>query len=241
VVTLEDAGLGPGMAARYRNHLQDDPENLVALDAVDAGELGEGRRRIDAALRLLARAALPLREEIGALINEIVLVGSRPAAGALAFHGASSFFLWGGLVLNLARHASGVQLVEGIVHEAGHCLLHGFTRGAALTTNGADARHASPLREDPRPIEGLVHAAYVLARMHLAMGALLQPGLLEAGDLTAAAQAEARARQIAAAENFRSADATIAAHARFTPVGAQVFAEARAYMHGHGGPPDSGP
>lgn len=230
IITLADAELGCGIAERYRNHIQDDPENWISFDAVEAGALREGRLGVGEALQLLQAAAPALHAEIGALVNEIVLVDSRSGEDALALHGASSFFIWGALVLNLAEHRSRVKLIEGIVHEAGHCLLHGFTLGGSLTTNAAAERHASPLREDKRPMEGLVHAAYVLARMHLAMGTLLKPGLLESGHITAEEQAEAQLRYDGARTNFWAADETVAASAQFTPVGQAVFAQARNYM-----------
>jgi hypothetical protein len=230
VVTLDDAVLGEGIAERYRNHIQDDPENPTSFNAVDGNALGAARLAIAEALLLLEAAAPLLRQEIAVLINEIVLVNGQAAAGELVFHGASSFFIWGALVLNLAEHGSRVKLIEGIVHEAGHCLLHGFAFGGALTVNANTERHASPLREDRRPMEGLVHAAYVLARMHLAMAALLQPELLTGGHITAAEQAEARRRCLAAAQSFRAANETIAASAQFTPVGQAVFAQAQNYM-----------
>ncbi len=230
IVTLDDVELGSGMAERYRRHIQDDPENVVTLIALDGGQLQEGRCRLGEALALLRAAAPSLREEIAALISEIILVNGQAAPGELAFHGASSFFLWGALVLNLAEHGNRVKLVEGIVHEAAHCLLHGFASGGALTINSNVERHASPLREDRRPMEGLVHAAYVLARMHLAMGALLQPGLLAGGHITAEEQAEARQRHDGAARNFRAANETIELRAEFTPIGREVFAQAQSYM-----------
>lgn len=230
IVTLDDAELGPGMAERYRGHVQDDPEHVISLLPVEGDALREGRRRVAGAMALLAAAAPALHAEIDALINEIVLVKSQAGAGTLAFHGASSFFLWGALALNLAQHGSRVKLVEGIVHEAAHCLLHGFTLGGPMTANAGGELHVSPLREDLRPMEGLVHAAYVLARMHLAMGALLQPALLADGHVTAAERAEAAQRYAGAAQNFCDAQQTIAVSAAFTPVGAAVFAAARAYM-----------
>jgi HEXXH motif-containing protein len=233
IVTLDDAELGAGIAERYRRHIQDDPENLVSLNALEQRQLQEGRRRVGEALTLLAAAAPALRAETGALISEIVLVESQAAPSELAFHGASSFFIWGALVLNLAEHGSRVKLVEGIVHEAGHCLLHGFASGGTLTLNTTAELHVSPLREDKRPMEGLVHAAYVLARMHLAMDALLQPSLLAGGHVTAGEQAEARRRVDAAAQNFRAANETILSHAEFTPIGRAVFMQAQNYMRMH--------
>jgi hypothetical protein len=231
VVTLDDAELGTGMAGRYVQHIADDPENLISMAAINAAELAGGRDRISDAMMLLAHAAPALYAEINALISEIILVKNQPLPGALEFHGASSFFLWGALILNLTAHPGRVKLVEGLVHEAAHGLLHGLTLGGPMTTNNTSERHVSPLRDDKRPMEGLVHAAYVLARMHFAMGALAHPSLLAAGQITAAEQTEAMRRYRSAAQNFRDAEQTIMAHGDFTPAGKALFAMAQDYMN----------
>ncbi len=60
-------------------------------------------------------------------------------------------------------------MVESLAHETAHALLFGLPLGADLTTNDPGERYALPLRLDPRPIEGIVHATYVLARMIYAL------------------------------------------------------------------------
>jgi HEXXH motif-containing protein len=53
-----------------------------------------------------------------------------------------------------------------LTHEAAHSLLLGYTLGAPLVESDPAERFSSPLREDLRPMDGIVHATYVLARMH---------------------------------------------------------------------------
>jgi HEXXH motif-containing protein len=231
VTTLDDSELGPGMAAYYRQHIQDDPEYSAVFTPLSPHILPPSRLRVADACQLLGHAAPALRAEMAALISEVILVDHHAAPGELAFHGASSFFTWGALVLNLAEHRSRVKLLEGLVHEAGHSLLHGFTAGHPMVTNTTAERHISPLREDQRPMEGLVHAAYVLARMHLAMCALQSPALHAAGHITEAEQQEATAKAAAAAASFHAANTTIRRHANFTPTGKAIFASAQIYMN----------
>ena len=95
----------------------------------------------------------------------------------LQFDGASTFYLWGAVFVRVAGK-SPVELAEALAHETGHLLLFGLTIGRPLVENSYDERYASPLREDPRPMEGLVHAAYVLARMHYTRASLLKSGAL---------------------------------------------------------------
>jgi HEXXH motif-containing protein len=60
-------------------------------------------------------------------------------------------------------------MVDVLVHEASHLLLFGLVGGKALSRNDPAARYASPLRRDPRPIDGIFHAAFVATRVHLTM------------------------------------------------------------------------
>ncbi len=229
IVTLDDHALGAGMAARYARHLQDEPGPGFA--AIAPREIGGQSDRLHGARALLATVQPALLAEIDALTPEIVLVGSPGTPGGAVFHGASSFYVWGSLTLNAAEHKTRVDLVRGLAHEAGHGLLHGLTLGAPLVANDPVERYASPLRDDPRPMEGLVHAAYVLARMRLAMDTLARSDVVPAAE-----REEAAEYGRAAASAFADALATIDAHARFTPQGAVIFAGARRAMAGAGRP-----
>jgi HEXXH motif-containing protein len=119
-------------------------------------------------------------------------------------------------------------MAEALSHECAHCLLHAFTWAEPLVENEPSERYPSPLRRDARPMEGVVHATYVLARMHHCIERLLACGLLDA---------EERSRATAALSDhvrgFADGLGTIEAHARFTIRGAPIFASAREHMRGH--------
>ena len=112
------------------------------------------------------------------------------------------------------------------MHESGHSLLFGVNAGAPLVENDARERYPSPLREDPRPMDGIVHASYVLARMYYALSHLEASSLLEPDE-----RAEAQRLMSFAGEAYIDGLAVVDAHARFTDVGAQVFAGARQAMN----------
>jgi HEXXH motif-containing protein len=225
IVTLRDADLGAGVTACYLRQMNDDPDQPMEPTVLDAAALAEGQARVAAALALLDIASPVLAGELRALVNEVVLVGPATTPDAISFHGASNFYLWGSLLLNIAAHPTRVRLVEGLAHEGGHCLLHGLTMGEQTVANVADARFASPLRDDPRPMDGLVHATYVLARMHLALASLL-----DSGALTADERDEAATRLAAVRRDYAEGLAVVAAGAQFTARGAAAFAGAEAYM-----------
>jgi HEXXH motif-containing protein len=166
-----------------------------------------------------------LGAEIHALVQEIVLAAGSDDPEAVQFDGVSSFLLWGGVVLNARSYASPIAMVQALAHESGHNLLFGLCADGPLHDNDDAERFASPLRSDPRPIDGIVHAAYVTARMHQAVQRLLDAGILSPIDAAEAAEA---ARDNA--RRFAAGIETVDRHARLTPLGVAIMGDARRYM-----------
>ncbi len=180
--------------------------------------------RLATARGLMTRAMPDLAAEFDALTTQIILVGSDPAA-KMQFDGGSSYMLWGGLFLNVSFHPHDVALVEVLTHESAHTLLFGYAADEPLVNNDDEPRYASPLRIDPRPMDGIYHATYVSARMHWAMSQLLASGVLDDTGRDAAAAARAADRR-----NFEDGYAVVAAHGDLTATGAAVMQAARSYM-----------
>jgi HEXXH motif-containing protein len=116
-------------------------------------------------------------------------------------------------------------MMEAIAHESAHSLLFGLCTHEPLVDNDDEPVFASPLRADRRPMDGVYHATFVCARMHLAMTRLLESGLLDA-DGRAAAIAELEADR----RNFEAGDSVIRQHGVLTPLGQDVLEGARQYM-----------
>lgn len=225
LVTLRDADLGPGGAAAYRRVMDDDPENPLKVLPLDDADLPAATAQVAEAMALLDDA---FRAEIEALVPEILAV--RPLPGEkLQFDGATSFYLWGCIALNLGTRRSPLALATALAHESGHAVLFGMTLGGPVVSNPDEERHASPLREDPRPMEGIAHATWVLARMHLAVA-----GMLDSGKLDAAQRAMAAQSLQSIARDYAAGLSVMAAGARFTEAGAAAFAPAEAYMASQG-------
>jgi HEXXH motif-containing protein len=117
-------------------------------------------------------------------------------------------------------------MCEVLAHESGHAILFGMSLGEQLVKNEATARYASPLRSDPRPMDGVVHATYVLARMYYTMTRLLASKLLTDEERTLAT-----ARREQHGQGFEDGLVSLDANAEWTPEGAAAFAAARGYMH----------
>jgi len=224
-VTLTDDDLGLGMADRFLRHLDDDPTSPLRVAPVSPEELGRASDRLTETWALIESVDPALSHEIRALVRDVVFVASEPGAGGVAFHGASTFYLWGALFLNARMHPDRVSMAEGLAHEAAHSLLLGYTLGAPLVENDASELFVSPLRDDPRPMDGIVHATYVLARMHYCIERLLASQALNAAE-----RDRLEAMKLRRKADYLQGLAIVASSARFTPVGRSIFAGAQDYM-----------
>jgi HEXXH motif-containing protein len=223
-VTL-DSGLDPLIAECYLRQFLDGGDLTLTLSPVSASGLAEAIAVFEAGRALLKKANAALEAEIAALVSEVIFVVPDGAAPEVTLHGASSFLVWGALLLNPVPHPNRLKMAEVLVHESAHSLLHGFTMGLPLVENPDSERFPSPLRHDPRPMEGIVHASYVLARMHLGMSAMIGHGALDDAELV-----EARTSLLRIRQNFADGYAVVRANARFTSLGAEIFAGATASM-----------
>src|SRR5690606_31521721 len=140
------------------------------------------------------------------------------------FDGGSCYMLWGALFLNVDLERSPVALLEVLAHESAHMLLYAFAADEPLVLNEDDERYPSPLRVDQRPMDGIYHATYVSARMHWAMGRLLDTDLLDP-----VGRQEAQAAHAADARNFAAGDTVVRAHGRLTATGEALMSEARGW------------
>jgi HEXXH motif-containing protein len=224
IVELLDPASDPA-SDRYCRLVDTDPGMPFRLVPPPAPVAALCRDRIAAALALLDAGYPALAAELRVLLREIVLAVSPDGPGAVVFDGASSFMLWGAVILNARAHETVLDMVQALAHESGHNLLFGLCADGPLVENDDVERYASPLRLDPRPMDGIVHATYVTARMHQAMRHLLESGALTVEQERAARTALAGHRRA-----FADGIAVIDGHARFTALGAAVMAGARDHM-----------
>jgi hypothetical protein len=232
-VTLDDADLGPGQAERYRRMVDDDGLGYV-LEPISFDLRRHAESLLDSTMQLMDQATPQLAGEIRALTHEIVFVQSQSTSFAGAFGGASTFYLWGAMFLNATRYTDRLSLATALAHESGHSYLFGVTLGDKLVENKEDELYPSPLRQDLRPMDGVVHATYVLARMAYCLRALLASGSLNS---TEAEEAASLLENYS--EGYWAGSRTVLPHAQFSPEAATVFQNAHAYMEanaeiGHG-------
>jgi HEXXH motif-containing protein len=213
------------LAERYRRLVDTDPEKPFILCTPPRDAALRVRGLIGDAFVLLDKGDPELADEIRELVREIVLAAESKDLGSVGFEGVSSFMLWGGVILNVEAQRDALDMVQVLAHESGHNLLFGLCAYGPLHENDDEARYGSPLREDARPMDGVVHAAYVSARMHQAVQRLIDGGALRGTELD-----EARQINPLNAKRFATGMETVDRHARLTPLGRAVMAGARRYM-----------
>jgi HEXXH motif-containing protein len=194
-------------------------------DAPSPELLEECRARVAEALALLDAGFPEMAEEIRGLLREIVVAAGPEDPLARTFDGASCYMMWGAILLNARGQVNVLDTAQALAHESGHNLLFGFCADCSLVDNPDEELFSSPLRKDPRPMDGVFHATYVIARMHQTLGRLLDAGVLDA---------EAREAALADLEthrrNFAAGDQIIREGGRLTDIGEQAIAAARAHM-----------
>ncbi len=226
IIDLADPGVDAA-AERYVRLMDTDPDGQVAISPPGPAS-ARLRALIGEAIALIDAGNSALGAEIRAIVREIVLAHGAEDAKGMKFDGVSSFMLWGGVVLNVTGYSTALELVQALAHESGHNLLFGLCAYGPLQENDDNERYPSPLRIDLRPMDGIVHATYVTARMHQSIQRLLDAGVLDQQQMHEAAQAN-----ILNVQHFISGMDTVDRYARLTPLGEAVMAGARNYMRGH--------
>jgi hypothetical protein len=188
------------------------------------GEWESFRERYQAGRAMLEHLVPELAGEIQAIVHEVyVVAGDR--SRTMQFDGGSHFQLWGGLYLNAHFHPTPQAIVEVIAHESAHGLLFGFCTDDPLVLNNDDELFRSPLRKDPRPMDGIYHATFVSARMHYALSALLERGSWAADERAALEMAREADRR-----NFFAGLGVFDAHGKPSELGRELMEGARGYM-----------
>ncbi len=134
--------------------------------------------------------------------------------------------LWGGIIINANRRDNELTMVQMLAHESAHNLLFGLGVDEALVENSPVELFPSPLRLDPRPMEGIYHATFVTARMHRSV-----QQLLDSGNFCRLRREEIARKEIADnARLFAKGIETVLRNGKLTPLGRTIMDGAKAYM-----------
>lgn len=176
-------------------------------------------------LALMQKIVPAMADEFSSIVSEVILAAASRKPNAPRFDGASSYMLWGSLVLSVDDEKSDVEMMETLAHEGGHSFLFGLTMEEPLTYNKDDELFDSPLRQDPRPMDGIYHATFVSARMHYAMNEAGNSGLLSEQQL------EECSRYLAASRKaFFDGYSVVNLKGDLSPTGNEIMQNAYQYM-----------
>jgi len=174
------------------------------------------------ALRLLELYAPQANSDFRAITREIIPVCGRSHKG-MTFDGCSSLERWGAILVNICRKRTPLVLAETLVHESAHSLLFAVQLDDYLALNPSTDRYHSPLRIDPRPIDGIFHATFVLSYMIAFLNEVVNgstvPDSLKQEAVTVLAERT---------KAFNDGYDVLQAHARFTSTGRKIIDMAQA-------------
>ena len=218
----------PAVAASWWDHFQSlfdtDRKRPFHPQAPTPEAFAVCREGIERGLALIERADQTWHDELRQLVRMIVLGAPSSSAAADLFNGATTFFFWGATLINAEVSRTAVSIADLLVHEGSHGLLFGFSAAGGLTSNSGEQRYASPLRSDPRPIDGIFHGCFVATRVHLLMSRLLDSGRLTADEAKQAVE-----RRDFNGNAARTALDVLAENAKPTELGEQILDVVRAY------------
>jgi HEXXH motif-containing protein len=212
-------------AERIVRLIDTDPDQTFRAVPAPPERAAGCQSRLEAALALIEAGDPELAAEIRTLVSDIVLGAAPLERGVMQFEGASSFMLWGAMLLNAGDTWTTLGAAQALAHESGHTLLFGHCIDGKLVENDAEARFSSPLRADPRPMEGIFHATYVTARMYRCVAKLLAARVLDR-----AMTEEATTALSAHRRGFDAGLSVIERDAHLTPLGREVIDGARRFM-----------
>lgn len=190
----------------------------MALISKDAEP--EIKRKISAALCLIQVKAPHASSALFPITAEIVATVGVPRNG-MDFDGCSSIERYGSILLNMRRKRTRLVLAETIIHESAHSLLFALSCNDHRVLNSASETYRSPLRIDPRPLDGIYHAVFVIARMYSFLAEIaLNPAT------SSRMRAEACKLLPVRHRNFQDGLSVLVAHARLTPIGRELLDDA---------------
>lgn len=204
--------------------------DLIKFDPPDAHSFERAVCAISLAWELVSWVDEQLEAELKQAAGQIILLQGFGSEGR-SFRGASSLALWGAIALNVLTHSSVLEYYTSLVHESSHSLLFAHAMDTPLVLNDPQLTYQSPLRDEPRPMDGVFHAAFVSAREIWALRRLLP--LIQGREylLDSSVNEMGVRHAISKSEDaFNACHEVIMQSAQLTPLGAAVIGECRAFV-----------
>lgn len=155
-------------------------------------------------------------KEFQELISEILVIKAQGLKGGSSFDAFGMIFLgyldkWQGRVS---------EVLDFIVHEQAHLYVHLLADNDRLVLNPSE-RHEAPLRKEKRPLIGVYHATFVLARVQYVLGKALASNEIPTSEKTYCEELLTYYR-----ERCQVGLNVLKNHARMTPLGEALITSA---------------
>ena len=155
----------------YIYSLNDLPAGSLTLTKPSLTASKRSKEWINQGLVLLENAAPQAYKELKA-IRPALLLASKSETSTVGFGGYSTSLAWGTIAISADKN-NFAELIIQIIHELAHQILFALSADVPLAYNHPDERYSSPVRTDERPMDGLIHACFVSARLHEVLGQII--------------------------------------------------------------------
>jgi hypothetical protein len=142
------------------------PETVLGKNLTD---------EVDSLARALSITSIDAPEIIAWIASSVSVIGLLPALPGRIISSWSLFDYPGGICITGTR-TSDYSAIETVVHEAAHRHLFYANTQSPLTLSGHNAVYPSPLRDDLRPLSGILLAAHALAYIAAALTDVIRTG-----------------------------------------------------------------
>jgi len=205
--------------------LADDCGMTTRLVAPGQDVLARAVPLIERACHLLNEAAPDWAAETFELVREIVLAVDGNLEGKMDFGGGSVFDLFGAILVNPSAGRGIPGFLLTLIHESSHQLLFCHHLEDEIVLNDSAALYRSPLRQQPRPMEGIFHAAWVSARMTMA-GRVILAAPVTRELLTEPQRTRLEAGTERARRDFLDAASVVRSEGKLTELGHRIMDDA---------------
>jgi HEXXH motif-containing protein len=205
---------------KVREHFASSSLWFTQMGTVPERAHARTRRKLLESLALVKTRAPNAWRDLSRITTEIIATNG-VSRGIMTFDGCSSLERYGSILVNMRRRRTPLVLAETLVHESAHSLLFALSCDDHRVMNPPTEVHKSPLRLDPRPLDGIFHAVFVLARMH---GFVAE--VAKHPETSRAMTEEARKVMEERHKNFLDGYSVLAEHARLTAIGQELLDDA---------------
>ncbi len=150
--------------------INDFDDGDLAVAPPDMASADRYREQLKQVYALIQDCSLQAFNELDAF-KPVWLLASTRKGSKQSFGGYSTGLAWGTIALNV-EHQDVIHIFCQVIHEMAHQLLFALSVETPLIFNHPSELFPSPIRTDQRPMDGVMHACFVSARMHDVLGQL---------------------------------------------------------------------